>query len=53
MNVKEVLSELKKQSDPSNLPGMLIYSISIKKALGTRVPVLKQMVEKLDIETAP
>lgn len=47
MNIKEIISELKKHSNPKDREGMARFGINPKYALGVRIPVLRNLAKKI------
>jgi len=47
MNVDEIIKELKKHSNPKDREGMARFGINPEKALGIRIPVLRQLAKQL------
>ncbi len=46
MKADEIISELKKHSNPKNLEGMARFGINVKDALAVSIPVLRKMAKK-------
>ena len=47
MSLKEVITQLKRHSNPKNREGMARFGINPKYALGVRVPVLRNLAKKI------
>jgi len=47
MNVKEIIFQLKKHSNPKNKEGMARFGINPKFALGVRIPFLRNLAKKI------
>jgi 3-methyladenine DNA glycosylase AlkD len=47
VSVDDIILELKAQSDPKSLEGMARFGISIDRAFGTRIPVLRKMAKEI------
>jgi len=47
MKIHEIISELKKNSNPKDREGMARFGINPEKALGVRIPVLRKLAKKL------
>ena len=47
MNLEEVLNELKSQSNPTNVEGMIRFGINPDKVFGVRIPILRKMAKKI------
>jgi len=47
MNIKEVIKDLKKNSNPKDKKGMARFGINPKYAMGVRVPVLRGLAKKI------
>lgn len=46
-NLKEIISQLKKHSNPKDREGMARFGINSKFALGVRIPVLRSLAKKI------
>ncbi len=47
MTIEQIISELKKHSNPKNLEGMSRYGINVEKAFGLNVPFMRKMAKKI------
>ena len=47
MNLEKVLNELKSQSNPTNVEGMIRFGINPDKVFGVRIPILRKMAKKI------
>jgi len=47
MNLEEILNELKSQSNPANVEGMIRFGINPDKVFGVRIPILRKIAKKI------